>query len=185
MRLHHGVALIGRRVALVEFHRRRLERTLEVADAGLRRSAAALAAIVPNERGVRRLGGEVELARLGLVVDADQVGRGPGLLEGLRDHHGDRLVVMLNDRSAEQVGGIHHAALQPGHVERRDDRQNAWRRLGLLQVHGSDAAFGDRRSPARSHKPDLAQRRAARRRRAPCRLSCIGHRSGRWVGQQP
>ena len=142
MRLHHGVALVGRRVALVEFHRRCRERTLEVADASLRGAAAALAAIVANERGVRRLSGEVELTRLGLVVDVDQVPRRGPARRSPRPP-GDRLVVMLNDRSAEQVSGIHHAALQPGHVERRDDRQNAGRRLGLFQMHGGDAAFGD------------------------------------------
>ena len=40
------------------------------------------------------------------IVDADELRRGARLLEGLGDDQRDRLVIMLDLRAAEQLGGV-------------------------------------------------------------------------------
>ena len=136
VRLHHGVGVIGGGVGLVQLDRGGGESGVEVADTGV---GIALAG---RRRAV--LGaGQVEAALGALVLDLDQVGGGAGLLEGLGDHDGHGLMVVLDLRTAQEVGGVEVALGQLAGVGGVDDRQHARRGLGAGQIHRDDAAFGD------------------------------------------
>ena len=94
--------LIGRGVGRVELDRRRGEGAGEIADGGIGRAAERSGA---GLRGVLRRR-EIERALGPDIVDADQLRGGARLLEGLRDDDRDRLVIVLDVRAAEQLGGV-------------------------------------------------------------------------------
>jgi hypothetical protein len=68
---------------------------------------------------------------------------GARLLEGVGHHQRDGLVVVVDLRAAQQLGGIEVALAELAGVARGDDGQHAGRGARGAQVHGRDAALGD------------------------------------------
>ena len=101
VRLHHRVRLVGRGVGRVELDRRRGEGAGEVADRGVRRPAVCARACSPQSLAARS---KAPLAAR--VLHLHQLRGGARLLEGLGDHQRDGLVVVLDLRAAEQLGGV-------------------------------------------------------------------------------
>ena len=101
-----------------------------------------LAAAIGDRRGLQRLG-QVEPALGAIVVDADQRGRGAGLLEGFGHDDRDGLVVVVDLGPAEQLGGVAVALAELAGIAGGDDRDHARRRLGLGDVDPADRALGD------------------------------------------
>ena len=118
VRLHHGVALVRRRVDFIERHRRCRKCALEVADTLERRHIVAVVARGPCIRG---LSGEIEPSGTLSVLDTNQVRCSASLLECLGHNDRDCLMVVLNLRSAEQIGVIHAPSAEPRHIQRRNN----------------------------------------------------------------
>ncbi len=138
------MALVGRGVGLVQPYGRGGEGRLEHPHAVHGGGVAAFSAVAAGERrGLQRLG-QIEPSRLANIVHANAGGRRARLFESLGDHHGDRLVVVVDLGPAEQPGGVVLALAELARLGRGDDRQDAGRRLGRDQVHPLDASLGDR-----------------------------------------
>jgi hypothetical protein len=98
--------MVRRGVALVKFDGGGRERLFELADAVHRRGCAALTAVAAVEGGGLDLLVEVEPAGGAFVIDADQTSRGARLFEGLRDDNRDCLMIMIDRRAGEELGGV-------------------------------------------------------------------------------
>src|SRR3546814_9437143 len=90
VRLHHGVTMIGRCVARVEFDRRACEGRIEVAEARIGLGAEGGRRL---DRAVERLG-QIETALRTAILNTDKSRRRPSLLETLRNQ--DRKSTRLN-----------------------------------------------------------------------------------------
>ena len=102
MRLHHRMRLVRRCVGLIQLDRRCGERAGEITHRSIRYAAAfgsGLGSGILRRREVERTLGPD-------VVDADQLRGGGCLLEGLRDDHCNCLMIVLDIRAAEQLGGV-------------------------------------------------------------------------------
>ena len=130
MRLHHRVRLIGRGVGRIELDRRRGERAGEVAHRGIGRTAGDALGL---DRGVLRRR-EIVLAFGADIVDANQLRGGACLLEGLRHDDRDRLVVVLDFGTAEQLGSVIAALAELAGIFRGDDGEHAGRGLGRVRL---------------------------------------------------
>ena len=139
MRLHHRMGVIGRGVGRVELNRCRGERAGEIADRGIGRTAG-------DARGLAGILDRCEIERaLSLhVIDPDQLRGGAGLLEGLRHHERDRLVIMLDLGTAEQRGEVEVALGELAGIVSRDDGEHAGCCFGGRQIHRGDPALGNR-----------------------------------------
>src|SRR3546814_10460712 len=93
--------MIGRCVVRVEFDRRACEGRIEVAEARIGLGAEGGRRL---DRAVERLG-QIETALRTAILNTDKSRRRPSLLETLRNHESDRLVVMLDIRTAQQPRG--------------------------------------------------------------------------------
>ena len=132
VRLHHRMRLVGRGVGRIELDRRGRERAGEVADCRIGRAAKArLRGRQPMSLAAARSNAPFGRG----VVDADQLRRGARLLERFGDHDGDGLVIVVDLRAAEQLGGVELALVELAGVLRRDDRDHAGRGFGRAQVH--------------------------------------------------
>src|SRR5207248_3321572 len=144
MRLHHRVALVRRRVSLVELYRRDREGPLKVTNAVYRRGAAAFAAVCSEEGRMFGLSRQIEVAGFTRITGTKQVGSRPSLLESLRHNDRNGLVIVLNHRPAEQVGIIHAAPAEPWHIQSGHDRDHAGRDSRLTDINRVNAAFSNR-----------------------------------------
>src|SRR3546814_16854941 len=93
--------MIGRCVARVEFDRLACEGRIEVAEARIGLGAEGGRRL---DRAVERLG-QIETAFRTTILNADKSRRRARLLETFRNHERDRLVVMLDIRTAQQPRG--------------------------------------------------------------------------------
>ncbi len=124
MRLHHRVGVIGRRVGGVELQRRGGEGAVEVANLRLRRAADRRR--LGERRRVLR-GSEIEPAGSALVLHPHELRRRARLLERVGHHQGDRLVIVIDRRSAEKLGDVVLALAKPAGAACRDNGSHAWR----------------------------------------------------------
>ena len=141
MWLHHGVRLVGRGVGRVKPDRRAGKCACEIASFAVGRTVSPfwlgrLALCICQAVG----------ALLGRVFHVHQLCSGTCLLEGLCHHERNRLVIVLDVRSAKQLGGVLAALAQFTNVLGRDDGEHARRALGVAGVHGCDTALGDGRA---------------------------------------
>ena len=117
MRLHHRVGLVGRGVGRIELHRRRGKRRRKIAD-GRIGVAGGRGRTTPRRREV-----EASLGRG--VLDADELGGGPRLLQGLGNDQRDRLVIVLDLGAAQQLRGVVLALAELAGILRRHDGEHA------------------------------------------------------------
>ena len=139
VRLHHRMALIRRRIGLLELDRRAGEGAVEIARLGIGRSAKALR----RDHTVQPFRGKVELAVLRRIVDPHQRGGGARIFERIGDDQRQRLLIMFDLRTAQQMRGVHAALGQLARIGVRDDAEHARRRFGRAQVHRGDPPLGD------------------------------------------
>ena len=138
------MALVGRRVELVELHRRLSEGLLEIAGATFRRSLLfGTVRVLRKGRSLQRLF-EIEPSFRRRVFDAYQSGCRRRLLEGLRHDHRDRLMVVVDFGTAEQLRRVEFALAELAGVLSSHDGDDPGRALRLRQIHAPDAAFADR-----------------------------------------
>ena len=140
VRLHHGVRLVGRGVLGFQPHGRGGKRADKVAKLRFRRRAKGGR---PGHRRAGPGGGQVKGARLAHILHAHQLRRRARLFKGLRHHHRDGLVVMVDLRPGQRARHIKSAAVKLAGVASVDHRQHAGRAPGLPDIDRCDAAFGD------------------------------------------
>jgi hypothetical protein len=88
-------------------------------------------------------GSEIERAFARHVLYTDQFRRSARLFESFRDDDSDRLVVVFNLGTAQQLGGIKVARDELAGVLRSDDCKDAGRRFGLVKIDRRDPSFRD------------------------------------------
>ncbi|MND73313.1 hypothetical protein D3C80_648860 [compost metagenome] len=136
---HHRVGLVGGGVGRIELDGCGSEGAVEVATGSVGHVVLGFDRRCPGA-------GQVELA-VGLdVLDLHALCGGAGLFEGVRDHQGDGLVVMLDVRPGQQAGYIVFAQAKLAGIGCGDDSEYARRGLRLIEVYRGDAALGDGRA---------------------------------------
>ena len=140
MGFHHRVTLQGRGVSHVELHRSRSEGAREITHRTIGRHRDSLW----NADAIQIIPEHV-LSGQPIIFHAHQVRGCPGLLEGFRDHEGDRLAVTRHLRTGEhRMGLMVIACALRGRISVREDQNNSGRFFRRPCIDRFDLALADR-----------------------------------------
>ena len=129
VRLHHRMRLTGRGVGRIELEPRCRKRAGEIAERRIGRT------VKPDGFGRVFRRDEIEHPGGAHIVDAHQLRGGARLFEGFGDDDGDRLVIVGDVRTAEQLGEVTADFAQRTGIVSGDDGERAGRGLGFGEVN--------------------------------------------------